>query len=264
MKYLKTPIVVLAILALCAGCAGKPASAPARAMVANVTDGDSFVLANGDKVRLIGIDAPEAGDPGADIAKAFLERLILDKELRFEKGDENKDDYGRLLRYVFVSKTFVNAEMVKNGYAQCRYDSKDEKYKEQLHNLQKDAEEFKRGLWAFGTVFQPSKPKAVAKEGRISWKAASKHINETKVVEGKVIKAYNSGKACFLDFDKRKGTFGAVIFPENYDKFPKPPEEYYLNKKVRITGLIKEYQGAPEIVVTGPEQIEIISGSSNP
>lgn len=259
MKYLKIGIAIWFVLVFCIGCAGKPASAPARTVVANVTDGDSFALTNGEEVRLIGIDAPEAGEPGADIAKSYLERLILDKELRFEKGAENKDSYNRLLRYVFVGKTFVNAEMVKNGYAVCRYDSKDEKHRDQLRGLQKDAEKFKRGLWAFGTVFQTSKHTATAKEDRISWKETGKHIGKTKVVEGTIVKTYNSGKACFLNFTPDyKGKFAVVIFADDYGKFPKPPEEYYLKKKVRITGLIKEYQGAPEMVVTGPEQIEIV------
>jgi len=49
-----------------------------------------------------------------------------------------------------------------------------------------------------------------------------------------------------------------VIFPDAWPKFPGPPEELFLDKKVRVKGLVKEYQGAPEIIVEEPEQIEVV------
>jgi micrococcal nuclease len=52
--------------------------------------------------------------------------------------------------------------------------------------------------------------------------------------------------------------FTTVIFSSDFDKFPPFPEEYYLHRVVRITGLIKEYRGKPEIILKSPSQIEII------
>ena len=90
--------------------------------VSNVIDGDTFELANGDRVRLICVDAPELGKAGANDSKTFLEILILNKDVRLEKDLEDKDNYGRLLRYVYVNdsfneEVFVNKELVKEGYA---------------------------------------------------------------------------------------------------------------------------------------------------
>jgi endonuclease YncB( thermonuclease family) len=89
--------------------------------VISVIDGDTFILANKEKVRLICVDSPEKGKPGYDEAKRFLESLILNKEVRLEKDISEKDEYNRLLRYVFVNTTngevFVNQEIVKQGYA---------------------------------------------------------------------------------------------------------------------------------------------------
>ena len=48
------------------------------------------------------------------------------------------------------------------------------------------------------------------------------------------------------------------IFKSSFDKFTIPPEEYYLFKRVRVKGLIKEYKNKPEIIVEEPSQIEII------
>jgi len=93
----------------------------------------------------------------------------------------------------------------------------------------------------------------------ISWQDAVKHYGEYCTVEGTIVVAHNSGKACFFNFHSNwKAHFSAVIFAEQFDLFPANPEQYYLHKKVRITGFIKEYKGKPEIILESPEQIEII------
>lgn len=93
----------------------------------------------------------------------------------------------------------------------------------------------------------------------ISWEDADNHYGEYCCVKGKIISTYNSGKACFLNFHKNwKRYFTAVIFASDYRKFPANPENYYQSKTVRVTGIIKKYQGKPEIIVKNPGQIEII------
>lgn len=93
----------------------------------------------------------------------------------------------------------------------------------------------------------------------ISWQEAGKYTGEYLIVEGKVVRSYNSGKACFLNFHPDyKRYFTAVIFASDFSKFPDRPEKHYLNKKVRVSGTIKEYNGAPEIILNSPEQIKII------
>lgn len=91
--------------------------------VKRVIDGDTFELANGEKVRLICIDAPEKGEQGYEESTEFLEILILNKKVKLEKDTTDKDRYGRLLRYVYVTEdpdilVFVNQEIVKQGYAE--------------------------------------------------------------------------------------------------------------------------------------------------
>jgi len=93
----------------------------------------------------------------------------------------------------------------------------------------------------------------------ISWKDAHNYYGKVVTVEGKVVATYNSGKACFLNFHRNwKRYFTAVIFASNLNKFKLPPEDYYNNKMVRVTGLIKEYKGKPEIIITSPSQITIV------
>lgn len=85
--------------------------------VTRVIDGDTLVLNTGETVRLIGINAPESYEKSSDTSKAKLEELVSGKEIRLEKDVTNLDQYGRLLRYVYVGNLFVNLEMVKLGLA---------------------------------------------------------------------------------------------------------------------------------------------------
>ena len=88
--------------------------------VTNVIDGDTFELASGDIIRLLCINAPEKGNQGYEASTLFLESLILGQEVILEADVQDKDAYGRLLRYVYLNnteKTFVNQELYSRGYA---------------------------------------------------------------------------------------------------------------------------------------------------
>ncbi|MBU7017003.1 MAG: hypothetical protein HXS44_05800 [Theionarchaea archaeon] len=63
----------------------------------------------------------------------------------------------------------------------------------------------------------------------------------------------------FLNFDSNYQYFTAVIFASDFLGFPFIPEDFYLGKKVQIIGIIKEYNGSPEIIVKTPDQIRILS-----
>ena len=90
-------------------------------IVSQVIDGDTFVLSSGRYVRLIGIDAPEEGKRYYEESKEYLSTMILNKEVELIEDIDAKDNYGRLLSYVYVtesgSKKFVNLELIKEGLA---------------------------------------------------------------------------------------------------------------------------------------------------
>jgi len=86
--------------------------------VSRVIDGDTIVLANGERVRLIGIDTPERGEFGYEEATKYLENLIDGKEVRLKKDVEDRDHYGRLLRYIYTKDgRFVNKLLVEDCVA---------------------------------------------------------------------------------------------------------------------------------------------------
>jgi len=92
----------------------------------------------------------------------------------------------------------------------------------------------------------------------INWQDAGKYIGRPVVVEGEIVSSKNTGKVCFLDFDRHfDGKLALVIFSSSFLKFPENPETYYLNKTVRISGTVEEYNGRPEIVLDDVAQIVV-------
>lgn len=122
-----------------------------RAAVVGVTDGDTLTVdlaGREEDVRLIGINTPERGECFADDATAALGDLLAGREVRLLADVSDRDQYDRLLRYVFVDDTFVNEAMVRGGYALAYRYEPDVARADELDAAQADAEEAGRGLWA--------------------------------------------------------------------------------------------------------------------
>jgi micrococcal nuclease len=113
-----------------------------------VIDGDTVRLFNGTRIRLIGIDAPERGDYGFDNATFLLANLTNQSYIYLEKDVSNTDQYGRLLRNIFVNELFVNEVMVRYGWATVWDVPPDVKHSTVLHQAETQAKDKKRGLWA--------------------------------------------------------------------------------------------------------------------
>ena len=142
--------------------------APARYIVVQrAVDGDTLKLASGERVRLIGVDTPEVHESvklyrdarrsNQDIkaiqalgrkASDFTKKLVEGKPVRLEFDVEKKDRYGRLLAYVYLQDgTFVNAEIIRQGYANVMTIPPNVKYQDMFLKLYREAREAKRGLW---------------------------------------------------------------------------------------------------------------------
>ncbi len=136
-------------------------------LVKRVIDGDTIELADGERVRLIGIDTPEAyysaklerdsKRTGRDIetiismgkkASAITKTLVEGKKVRLEFDAEKRDRYGRLLAYVYLPDgAMLNAELVKNGYAQVYTFTPNVKYADKFIRLQRYARDNNLGFW---------------------------------------------------------------------------------------------------------------------
>lgn len=119
-----------------------------NALVTQITDGDTIVIEGGARVRLLGINTPEKGEDYYSEAKQYLKERILMKEVRLERDIEDRDMYGRLLRYVWLNDTLINAELAEKGLANAYFYSEQEKYKGLIAEAEKEAMEKKINIWS--------------------------------------------------------------------------------------------------------------------
>jgi micrococcal nuclease len=145
MKILSPTIVFLLLFTACTNSQ--------ILICARVIDGDTIVLSNGEKVRLIGVDTPETKHSQKPVeyygkeATAFTKRMVGGKVVKLKYDVQRRDEYDRLLAYVYLMNgTFLNAEIIKQGYGHA-YTRFPFKYMEEFKQYEKEARENKRGLW---------------------------------------------------------------------------------------------------------------------
>ncbi len=228
--------------------------------VKEVVDGDTVVLSNGKSARYIGIDTPEthkktrAGwvdvhEPYGHEAARFNEELVLGKAARLEFDIQREDKYKRLLVYCFVKagdkEVLAQVEILRQGLAYLYTFPPNVKYVDTLVAALKEAKENRRGIW--------SQDLTIASED------AGQYTGQRKIVVGTIQKTRSSKNLVRMTMDGLvliifKNDLEAMFLKKGID-----PSEFYKGKKVRVFGLIKEYKGKPEIIVSNPWQIEVVS-----
>ncbi len=154
LRLLSSLTVLALITAGLPGCGFGESGPPEKAQVSRVIDGDTLELAAGQRLRVLGIDAPEMekdGHPAEFLAhrsKAALSDLTQGQVLRLEYDRLRYDHYGRLLAYLFLADgTCINAEMLRLGLAHVYFHNPNLSHREELLAAQREAMEAKRGLW---------------------------------------------------------------------------------------------------------------------
>lgn len=125
--------------------------------VARVVDGDTLLLDDDRRVRLIGVDAPESVKPDHPVeplgpeATDFTRRFVSAGEVRLQFDRERIDQYGRTLAYVWVGDRLLNEELLRAGLARFepRYDYS-QAMKTRFRRAADEARETRRGLFAAG------------------------------------------------------------------------------------------------------------------
>lgn len=127
---------------------------PQQALVQRVIDGDTVKLVSGESVRYIGINTPELHHPQKPVeryareAKEFNRQLVEGKPVRLEWDAQRRDKYKRLLAYIYLEDgTFVNAELLRQGYAQTLTIPPNVKHADLFIQMEREARQAKRGLW---------------------------------------------------------------------------------------------------------------------
>ena len=164
-------LAILYAVLLTGGCEGEegesqieaPKASRAVVRVLRTVDGDTIEVRIGgevEDVRYIGVDTPETVKPGAPVecygpeASHFNERLVEGERVQLVFDQERRDVYGRLLAYVYLLDgdgsergEFVNAELVRRGYATTLTIAPNDRFAAQLARLERRAGTAGRGLW---------------------------------------------------------------------------------------------------------------------
>ena len=146
------PLLVLLGVVVSAG-----AQVPLEGTVTGIVDGDTIHVDVGgrlEKVRYIGVNTPEVHhprkgeEPGGRAAADVNRQLVSGRRVRLELDAQARDRYGRLLAYVWVADTMVNAELVRRGFAQVMTIPPNVRHESLFLKLQREARDAGRGLWA--------------------------------------------------------------------------------------------------------------------
>jgi len=154
-------VLVIVVVALLAGGGGDESadeapSGPVRAPVVRGVDGDTIVVrVDGEEedVRFIGVDTPESVKPDTPVqcyalaASHFTDREVKGRTVRLVFDRERRDVYGRLLAYVYVGGRFLNAELVRRGYARTLTIPPNDRFAGLFARLAREASADGRGLW---------------------------------------------------------------------------------------------------------------------
>ncbi|PLS75438.1 MAG: nuclease [Actinobacteria bacterium] len=120
--------------------------------VRSVTDGDTFTLADGRRVRLAQVDAPEANECFGSQSTAALRALVQNKTVALRRPPDGPelDRYGRTLADVSVAGRSVNEQLVRDGAAEWyeQFAAEDGELAGRLRSAENDAKEAGKGLWS--------------------------------------------------------------------------------------------------------------------
>ncbi|UJQ93820.1 thermonuclease family protein [Mariluticola halotolerans] len=233
-----------------------------RGMVVAVVDGDTLVLDNQAKVRLIGMQAPKLplGRDGfepwplGDAARDALSALALGKTVQLRYGGTEADRHGRVLAHAFLENEdpiWLQQAMLEAGMARV-YSFADNRFcLDDLYAAEAVARRERRGIWGdpYYQIRFADKPEMVlAREGHY------------ELVEGRILQAEKAGSVFYLNFGRHwREDFTVVIDKEAQKTFSASGValDALEGAHVRVRGWVDDRDG-PRIAVTHPEQIELL------
>ncbi len=225
--------------------------------VAEVLDGDTLVLSDGRRVRLVGIQAPQLPRGRKDLeawplaaeAKAALEALTLGQSVTLGFGGRRSDRHGRLLAHLFLADgRWIQGEMLTSGLARVLSLADNRAAVADMLALEQAARAAGRGIWALKFYRVRSAEEAALYLGRF------------ELVEGSVLNAAVVRGRGYLNFAKDwQQDFTVTLAPavRRLFEFEGLQVENYQGLRIRVRGWMKSYNG-PMIEVTHPEQIEVL------
>ena len=226
--------------------------------VMRVTDGDTLVLENGERVRLLGINAPELypqAEEGAETARQRLQQLVKGKRVALRFSRRQRDRHGRLLAHICrADGVWLQRSLLTKGWVWV-YTLGDNAphYAEALLAYEQQARAVGRGLWRL-PAYQRGRFIITAEEAR-------QHIGRFRLVEGKVVAVTKHRDTVYVNFgDDWRQDFTIRIKAKALKRFQADGVEptTWAAAYLRVRGWIKGLNGAL-IDASHAQQIEHLS-----
>lgn len=122
--------------------------------VSRVLDGDTFDTMDGERVRLLGIDAPEVAhrdseeEPFGNESRAWLDGVLKNQSVRLTFEQRQQDHYGRTLAWIWLDDNLVNQASLRTGHSKLLADyGLPLNLEEGLRKAAAEAQVLKLGLW---------------------------------------------------------------------------------------------------------------------
>lgn len=217
--------------------------------IKRVSDGDTIVLENNTKVRLLGINTPEIAkgrtpaEAGGDRAKNWLIKRLKNKRVRLEYDAVKKDKYDRTLAYVFTeNNNNINLELVEQGLASLSIYPPSLKYINKFIRAEDQALQNKLGIWNL-QAYAPKKAKSIKSGSYYGWHR----------IVGKVISIKTARKYYYVNLSNK---FALKIPREPRSLFPNI--DFYKGKKIEARGWISKYKGRYSMFIRHASAIKIL------
>lgn len=215
--------------------------------IKTVYDGDTVLLEDGRKVRLLGINTPEVqhrdklADAGGDEAKRWLIAKLQNTKVRLETDAEKTDKYDRTLAHLFTEKKeHINLQLVEAGLAEVSIYPPNLLYVDELIKAQSQAERGKLGIWQ-RSEYAPMPVNSLTEAGHTGW---------TRLL-GEVVNIRNTRKSIYLVFSD---SFEARIDRKWSGLFPDLNE--YVGTTVEVRGWLNKNRGKFSMLIRHPSAIK--------
>ncbi|WP_292756641.1 thermonuclease family protein [Methylophaga sp. UBA2689] len=217
--------------------------------VKRVYDGDTLILENNQRVRLLGINTPEISshyreaEPGGIEARDWLKNQLSENQVYLQYDTEKRDRYDRLLAYAWTPDgDFINEKLLQKGLAALTLKPPNLQYADQLIAAQQQAINQKQGIWG-NKHYQPRKITTItetAYRGWQRWLLTAESRAQTR--DYWVLKV--NDKASLR------------IAKEQQDLFP--PLDSYLNKSLEVHGWMSKRGKQYSLFVQHPSAIKVL------
>lgn len=218
-----------------------------KAKIRKVIDGDTLILEDGEKIRLIGINTPEvksrysSSEPGGEAARDWLRARLRNAVVWLEYDAEQFDRYDRRLAHVFLdSGEYLNALLLEQGLAMLTLIPPNLLYADDLIEAQQSSERKKVGIWqlpAYQRRRLSSFNVADSDSGWQRWEVAASRITESRKYSNLLV----------------TDAFLISIPKAQQDLFP--PLESYLNRPLEVRGWLRKQGGQQRLYVQHPSAL---------